>query len=127
MWKRGLQRTLRMTWKTFQSTVLLRQGEADGSLTLRLLSVVSVSWNSSTLHFIKSLRPAAASHLRDWKEKRDHWQNLMDEMEGISTEALVFHEQLAETARQTKDTARDLHASKQSRVGRCPSCATTQG
>jgi DNA repair exonuclease SbcCD ATPase subunit len=94
-----------MKWKTFQSTVLLRQGEADVFLKAKAAERRERLMELIDLTFYKKLGQAAARHLKDWKEERDDWQNRIDEMEGISDEELVEHEQLVETWSQIRPLA----------------------
>ena len=79
-----VQENLRMSYDTFVSAVLLRQGEADAFLKAKPADRKSHLLELLDLEFYQRLGEAATRHETDWRKERDRYQKEIERLTPVS-------------------------------------------
>lgn len=83
-----VQENLRMSYETFVSAVLLRQGEADTFLKAKPADRKTHLLELLDLEFYERLGEAANRHEAEWRKQRDRFQKEIDRLTPVSPAAI---------------------------------------
>lgn len=114
--EKWVEKNLRMSYDTFVSAVLLRQGEADAFLKAKPAQRKSRLLELLDLQFYEKLGEAANKRLNDWRKERDRLQQELESLPEITEEALRVQRKLISEAQDILSKARQALADKKAEL-----------